>query len=71
MVPTRTDLVDAYVEKVPSMEAFTQQVVDARSRTGKLGEEWPTVATVIYNAVQLAITGEAEPAEALEQAARG
>ncbi|WP_203136583.1 sugar ABC transporter substrate-binding protein [Microbacterium sp. JZ31] len=71
MVPTRTALVEDYVEKVPSMEAFTQQVVDARSRTGKLGEEWPTVATVIYNAVQLAITGEAEPADALEQAARG
>lgn len=71
MVPTRTDLVDAYIEKVPSMAAFTEQVVDARSRTGKLGEEWPKAATVIYNAIQLAVTGEASPADALEQAARG
>jgi multiple sugar transport system substrate-binding protein len=71
MVPTRTDLVDAYVEAVPSMASFTEQIAAARSRTGKLGEDWPEAATVIYDAIQLAITGEADPAEAFEQAARG
>lgn len=71
MVPTRTDLVDAYVEAVPSMTSFTEQIAEARSRTGKLGEEWPEAATVIYDAIQLAITGQATPADAFEQAARG
>ncbi|WP_341946413.1 ABC transporter substrate-binding protein [Microbacterium sp. LWH11-1.2] len=70
-VPTRTDLIPEYVEKVPSMEAFAEQVVNARSRTGQLGEEWPEQATVIYNAIQLALTGKATPDEAFEQAAQG
>ncbi|PVE96827.1 ABC transporter substrate-binding protein [Microbacterium sp. TPD7012] len=70
-VPTRTDLIPEYVEKVPSMEAFAEQVVNARSRTGQLGEEWPEQATVIYNAIQLALTGKATPVEAFEQAAQG
>lgn len=70
-VPTRTDLIPEYVEKVPSMEAFAEQVVNARSRTGKLGEDWPEQATVIYNAIQLALTGKATPEQAFEQAAQG
>lgn len=70
-VPTRTDLIPEYVEKVPSMEAFAEQVVNARSRTGELGEDWPEQATVIYNAIQLALTGKATPDEAFEQAAKG
>ena len=70
-VPTRTALLDEYVEKVPSMAAFTEQVTNARSRTGKLGEEWPEAATVIYNAVQLAITGKAAPSDAFAEAAQG
>jgi multiple sugar transport system substrate-binding protein len=71
LVPTRTDLIDEYIEKVPTMEAFAEQIKDARARTGKLGEEWPEAATVIYNAIQLAITGKATPAEAFEQASQG
>lgn len=71
MVPTRTDAIPEFVEKVPDMGAFAEQVVNARSRTGKLGEEWPTQATVIYNAIQLALTGKATPDVAFEQAAEG
>jgi multiple sugar transport system substrate-binding protein len=70
-VPTKTALADAYVEKVPSMAAFTEQVANARSRTGKLGEDWPKAATEIYTAIQLALTGQATPAEAFKQAAQG
>ena len=33
-------------------------VANARSRTGKLGEEWPEAATDIYTAIQLALTGQ-------------
>ncbi|WP_260406126.1 extracellular solute-binding protein [Microbacterium sp. G2-8] len=71
LVPTRTDLIDEYVEMVPEMGAFAEQVKNARSRTGQLGEEWPEAATVIYDAIQLAITGEASAADAFEQASQG
>lgn len=68
-VPTRSDVIPEFVENVPSMEAFADQVLNARSRTGQLGEEWPKQATVIYNAIQLALTGKATPEEAFSQAA--
>ncbi|WP_150308765.1 sugar ABC transporter substrate-binding protein [Planctomonas psychrotolerans] len=71
LVPTRTELADEYVERVPSMAAFTEQVANARSRTGQLGEEWPEAATTIYTAIQLVLTGQATPEEAFEQAAQG
>ena len=71
LVPTRTDLIDEYVEKVPDMAAFAEQVKTARARTAQLGEEWPEAATVIYNAMQLAITGEASADEAFAKAAQG
>ena len=70
-IPTRTDVIPEFTEKMPDMAAFAEQVVNARSRTGKLGEEWPTQATVIYNAIQLALTGKATPDVAFEQAAEG
>ncbi|MCO1339406.1 ABC transporter substrate-binding protein [Kocuria polaris] len=70
-VPTRTDLIDAYVDEVPSMEAFAEQVRNARSRTGQLGTEWPSTATEMYTAIQLALTGKASTEEAFEQAAQG
>lgn len=70
-VPTKTALAEEYVTQVPEMESFTEQVANARSRTGQLGEEWPEAATVIYNAIQLALTGKADPAEAFEQASAG
>lgn len=70
-VPTKTALAEEYVAKVPEMESFTEQVANARSRTGQLGEEWPEAATVIYNAIQLALTGKASAEEAFEQASAG
>jgi multiple sugar transport system substrate-binding protein len=70
-VPTKTALADEYVETVPSMAAFTEQVANARSRTGQLGEDWPEAATQIYTAIQLALTGQATPDEAFKQAAAG
>lgn len=68
-VPTRNDLHDAYIRAMPTMATFTEQVENARSRTGKLGSDWPTAATTIYTAVQLALTGGAPVADAFSQAA--
>ena len=70
-IPTKTTLAEEYVSRVPEMASFTEQVGTARSRTGQLGEDWPEAATVIYNAVQLALTGRASAEEAFEQASAG
>ncbi len=70
-VPTKTALLDRFVADVPRMAAFTEQVKTARSRTAKLGAEWPAAATRIYTAVQTAITGGASPQQALQQAQNG
>lgn len=70
-VPTKPALHEEYIARVPSMEAFTEQVSNARARTAKLGEDWPEAATVIYNAVQLALTGQATPEKAFDQASAG
>lgn len=70
-VPTKTALAGEYVEAVPTMAAFTEQVENARSRTGQLGEDWPEAATVIYTAIQLALTGQASAEDAFEQASAG
>ena len=53
------------------MKAFSELVANARARTGELGAEWPKAATKIYTAVQAALTGQAAPAEALQQAQNG
>jgi multiple sugar transport system substrate-binding protein len=70
-VPTKTALVDRFVAEVPRMKAFTEIVQTARSRTGKLGDKWPTAATHIYTAMQTALTGGAAPEQALQQAQNG
>jgi multiple sugar transport system substrate-binding protein len=70
-IPTKTALLDQYVKEVPSMKAFTEQVKTARSRTGKLGDKWPDAAKVIYQAIQLALTGKASAQDAFKQASGG
>ncbi|GAA1584244.1 MULTISPECIES: ABC transporter substrate-binding protein [Kribbella] len=70
-IPTKTSLLDEYVKEVPSMKAFTEQVKTARSRTGKLGDKWPDAAKVIYQAIQLALTGKASAQDAFKQASGG
>jgi multiple sugar transport system substrate-binding protein len=70
-LPTRTALLDQYVKEVPSMKAFGEQVVNARARTGKLGDKWPDAAKVIYQAIQLALTGKSSPQDAFKKASGG
>lgn len=70
-VPTKPELAQEYVAKMPTMDAFTEQVGNARSRTGKLGTEWPEAATTIYTAIQLVLTGKVSVDDAFAQAAKG
>jgi multiple sugar transport system substrate-binding protein len=68
-VPSSTSAAAEAAEANPLIGAFVDTVANARARTAVLGEEWPEAATAIYNAVQLALTGRATPAEAFEQTA--
>ncbi|HEY3557470.1 MAG TPA: ABC transporter substrate-binding protein [Kribbella sp.] len=70
-LPTKISLLDEYAKEVPSMKAFAEQVKTARARTGKLGDKWPDAAKVIYQAIQLALTGKATPQDAFKQASGG
>ncbi|MEV6181697.1 ABC transporter substrate-binding protein [Streptomyces sp. NPDC052015] len=67
-VPSRTAVAAQYAQQVPSMAAFVKSVEEARSRTSELGVKWPKTATGIYTAIQLALTGEQTPQEALKHA---
>ena len=68
LVPTRLALADQYKTEVPEMAGFVDAVATARARTGKLGAKWPDTAKTIYTGVQLTLTGEAAPADAMAKA---
>lgn len=68
VVPTKTALTDQFVKEVPDLASWPAQVQNARARTGKLGEAWPETAKVIYTGVQLVLTGQAAPADAMVKA---
>jgi multiple sugar transport system substrate-binding protein len=70
-IPTKTALLAKYGSTNPNMQGFVEQIPTARARTGQLGAEWPKAATKIYTAFQAALTGQASPAEALQQAQNG
>jgi len=68
LVPTKLALAEQYKSEVPSMAGFTDAVANARARTGKLGSKWPETAKVIYTGMQLVLTGQAAPADAMAKA---
>jgi multiple sugar transport system substrate-binding protein len=67
-VPSNEAVAAAWATSHPQVASVVSTVKTARSRTAELGEKWPTAATAIYTAVQLALTGKASPADALQQA---
>jgi multiple sugar transport system substrate-binding protein len=67
-VPADEASAATWAKSHPQVESFVETVKTARARTAELGEKWPTAATSIYTAVQLALTGKASPADALKQA---
>jgi multiple sugar transport system substrate-binding protein len=68
LVPTKLALAAEFKKEVPSMAGFTDAVASARARTGKLGAKWPDTAKTIYTGVQLVLTGQAAPADAMAKA---
>jgi multiple sugar transport system substrate-binding protein len=67
-VPTNLEAGAAWASDHPQVASFVTTVKTARARTGELGPDWPKAATKIYTAVQLALTGKADPEAALKQA---
>ncbi|RSM64246.1 ABC transporter substrate-binding protein [Actinoplanes sp. ATCC 53533] len=70
-IPTKSALLAKFSSSNPNMAGFVDQIPTARARTGELGADWPKAATKIYTAFQSALTGQAAPAKALEQAQNG
>ncbi|HYI58476.1 MAG TPA: extracellular solute-binding protein [Microlunatus sp.] len=68
LVPTKLALADQYKAEVPEMAGFVDAVATARARTGKLGAKWPETAKTIYTGMQLVLTGQAAPADAMAKA---
>jgi len=68
IVPTKLALADQYKKENPAMVGFIDPVTTARARTGKLGAKWPDTAKTIYTGMQLVLTGQASPAEAMAKA---
>jgi multiple sugar transport system substrate-binding protein len=67
-VPADEGAAATWAKSHPQVESFVETVKTARARTAELGPKWPTAATAIYTAVQLALTGKASPEAALQQA---
>jgi multiple sugar transport system substrate-binding protein len=70
-IPTKTALLSQFASSNPNEKGFVDQIPTARARTGELGADWPKAATKIYTAFQAALTGQASPDKALEQAQNG
>ncbi|WP_328580849.1 extracellular solute-binding protein [Streptomyces sp. NBC_00370] len=67
-VPTRTSAAAAYKAKNPKLGAFADEVATARSRTDRVGADWPVVSDALSGAFQSVLTGRSTPEAALEQA---
>lgn len=67
-IPTKKAVDADYVAALPQMDSLVTAVNNGRSRTALLGENWPKTAEALYNAVQSALTGQAQPLAALETA---
>ena len=68
LVPTKLALAEQFKTDVPEIAGFVDSVGTARARTGKLGAKWPETAKTIYTGMQLVLTGQADPAEAMAKA---
>jgi multiple sugar transport system substrate-binding protein len=68
-IPASTEAAATFAEEHPELATFVEQVSTARSRTGKLGTEWPTTAKAIYTAFQQVLVDGADPETAFADAA--
>ncbi len=70
-IPASSAVAQKAAEEKPLISAFVDTISSARARTALLGKDFPAASTKIYTAEQLALTGQASPADALAQASAG
>jgi multiple sugar transport system substrate-binding protein len=68
VVPTKLALASQFKKEDPEMAGFVDPVAHARARTGKLGPKWPDTAKTIYTGMQMVLTGQASPQDAMAKA---
>ena len=69
-IPGDAEAARQFAAENPDLSTFVEQVSTARSRTAKLGPEWPRTAKAIYTANQRVLVDDTDPAEAYDEAAR-
>ncbi|WP_114855401.1 extracellular solute-binding protein [Brachybacterium sp. YJGR34] len=69
-IPGDAEAARRFGEENPDLSTFVEQVATARSRTAKLGPDWPRTAKAIYTANQRVLVDDTDPAEAFDEAAR-
>ncbi|MBO1336379.1 ABC transporter substrate-binding protein [Streptomyces sp. VRA16 Mangrove soil] len=68
MVPANENAAKTWREKFPELSAISEQILTGRSRTGKVGDRWPTISLALQSAFQQALTGKSSSEAALNQA---
>lgn len=68
-IPADTEAAQTFAGEHPELATFVEQVSTARSRTGKLGTEWPATAKAIYTAYQQVLVDGTDPETAFADAA--
>ncbi|MGP9845485.1 sugar ABC transporter substrate-binding protein [Brachybacterium sp. 107] len=69
-IPGDVEAATQFASENPDLGTFVDQVSTARSRTAKLGPDWPRTAKAIYTANQRVLVDDTDPGEAYDEAAR-
>lgn len=69
-IPGGVEAATQFASENPNLVTFVDQVSTARSRTAKLGPDWPRTAKAIYTANQRVLVDDTDPGEAYDEAAR-
>jgi multiple sugar transport system substrate-binding protein len=67
-LPSKTAVIQQYLQNGPQYTVFAQETEAARARTKEYGSNYPKVSQAIWTAIQSAITGTASVSSALQTA---
>jgi multiple sugar transport system substrate-binding protein len=67
-IPVRKDLAANLVKQNPLFKVFVSELATARPRTTILGANYPAASTILFNAIQSALTFSSTPSAALSHA---
>jgi multiple sugar transport system substrate-binding protein len=67
-LPSKTAVIEQYLQGGPEYTVFAQETENSRSRTAQYGANYPKVSQAVWTAIQAAITGTASVSSALQTA---